>query len=85
MPAFVRQIVNGEEYADSESVEDVVAQAGDAEARAREFLVDDTGRRRKPGPSLWLRKSIKTRSTGTGASSGQSVATGTGRNTGGWR
>ena len=41
MLALARQIVSGEEtYADGESVEDVFAQARDAEASAEEFLVD---------------------------------------------
>ena len=40
MLALARQIVNGEEE-DSESVEQVFAQARDAEASAEEFLVDD--------------------------------------------
>ena len=42
MLALARQIVSGEETdADGESVEDVFAQARDAEANAEEFLVDD--------------------------------------------
>ena len=42
MLALARQIVNGDEAGgDSESVEDVFAQARDAEASAEEFLVDD--------------------------------------------
>ena len=41
MLALARQIVNGEEEADSESVEAVFAQARDAEASGEEFLVDD--------------------------------------------
>ena len=42
MLALARQIVSGEETdADGESVEDVFAQARDAEASAEEFLVDD--------------------------------------------
>ena len=42
MLALARQIVSGEETdADSESVEQVFAQARDAEASAEEFLVDD--------------------------------------------
>ena len=41
MLALARQIVNGEKEVDSESVEDVFAQARDAEASAEEFLVDD--------------------------------------------
>ena len=42
MLALARQIINGEETgADSESVEQVFAQARDAEASAEEFLVDD--------------------------------------------
>ena len=41
MLALARQIVSGDEEADSESVEQVFAQARDAEATAEEFLVDD--------------------------------------------
>ena len=41
MLALARQIVSGEEDPDSESVEQVFAQARDAEASADEFLVDD--------------------------------------------
>ena len=41
MLALARQIVSGEEDPDSESVEQVFAQARDAEASAEEFLVDD--------------------------------------------
>ena len=42
MLALARQIVNGDETeGDSDSVEDVFAQAQDAEASAEEFLVDD--------------------------------------------
>ena len=41
MLALARQIVSGEEDADSESVEQVFALARDAEASAEEFLVDD--------------------------------------------
>ena len=41
MLALARQIVSGEETDDSESVEQVFAQARDAEASAEEFLVDD--------------------------------------------
>ena len=41
MLALARQIVNGEEDADSESVEAVFAQARDAEAASEEFLVDE--------------------------------------------
>ena len=41
MLALARQIVSGEETEDGESVEDVFAQARDAEASAEEFLVDD--------------------------------------------
>ena len=40
MLALARQIVSGEETEDGESVEDVFAQARDAEASAEEFLVD---------------------------------------------
>ena len=41
MLALARQIVSGEETEDGESVEQVFAQARDAEASAEEFLVDD--------------------------------------------
>ena len=42
MLALARQIVSGEEAdADTETVEDVFAQARDAEASTEEFLVDD--------------------------------------------
>ena len=41
MLALARQIVSGEEDADAESVEQVFAQARDAEAASKEFLVDD--------------------------------------------
>ncbi len=41
MPAPARKIVSGEEDADAESVDQVFAQAKDAEASAEEFLVDD--------------------------------------------
>ena len=41
MLALARQIVSGEEEVDPESVEDVFAQARDAEASTEEFLVDD--------------------------------------------
>ena len=41
MLALARQIVNGDETADGETVEDVFARARDAEASAEEFLVDD--------------------------------------------
>ena len=41
MLALARKIVNGEEQDDAEAVEDVFAQARDAEATAEEYLVDD--------------------------------------------
>ena len=41
MLALARKIVNGEEQDDAETVEDVFAQARDAEATAEEYLVDD--------------------------------------------
>ena len=41
MLALARQIVNGEEAVDYESVEQVFAQARDAEAASEEFLADD--------------------------------------------
>ena len=41
MLALARQIVSGEEEADTESVETVFAKARDAEASGEEFLVDD--------------------------------------------
>ena len=51
MLALARQIVSGEEPdADSESVEQVFAQARDAEASAEEFLVDDGWKGVESGP-----------------------------------
>ena len=51
MLALARQIVSGEEAdADSESVEQVFAQARDAEASAEEFLVDDGWKGVESGP-----------------------------------
>ena len=41
MLALARQIVSGEEDTDSESLEDVFAQARDVEAASHEFLVDE--------------------------------------------
>ena len=53
MLALARQIVSGEKTdADGESVEDVFAQARDAEASAEEFLVDDDWKAVESGPEL---------------------------------
>ncbi len=41
MLALARKIVSGDEDADAESVEQVFAQARDAEAESEEYLVDD--------------------------------------------
>ena len=53
MLALARQIVSGEEAdADSESVEQVFAQARDAEATSEEYLVDDGWQAAEAGPEL---------------------------------
>ena len=41
MMALARKIVSGEEEEDAETVEEIFAQARDAEAASEEFLVDD--------------------------------------------
>ena len=52
MLALARQIVSGEEEVDPESVEQVFAQARDAEASAEEFLVDDGWKATETEPEL---------------------------------
>ena len=53
MLALARQIVSGEKTdADGDSVEQVFAQARDAEASAEEFLVDDDWKAVESGPEL---------------------------------
>ena len=52
MLALARQIVSGEETDEGESVEQVFAQARDAEAASEEFLVDDGWKAVKVEPEL---------------------------------
>ena len=75
MLALARQIVSGEETdADGESVEDVFAQARDAEASAEEFLVDDDWKAVEAEPDTFEVNGNGHHSNGNGSGDGIETA-----------